>query len=161
MLATETYTQVTGWGDLRMAAALSTALLLPCLALFLAQRYAVERRGSYATITGKVRGDAAQAPIESVTLSGDQGVFTLTRGSSTVGRAPEATMRIDSREVSRVHAVVHVSEKDVVVEDRGSVNGSSINGTQFTGNRAIEDGDRVSFADFEFRVAIKRTEGNS
>jgi len=111
--------------------------------------------------TGKVRGDAAQAPIVSVTLSGDQGVFTLTRGSSTVGRAPEATMRIDSREVSRIHAVVHVSEKDVVVEDRGSVNGSSINGTPFTGNRPIEDGDRVSFADFEFRVAIKRTEGNS
>jgi pSer/pThr/pTyr-binding forkhead associated (FHA) protein len=112
-------------------------------------------------VTDKVRGEAAQAPIVSVTLSGDQGVFTLPRGSSTVGRAPEATMRIDSREVSRIHAVVHVSEKDVVVEDRGSVNGSSINGTPFTGNRAIEDGDRVSFADFEFRVAIKRTEGNS
>jgi iron(III) transport system permease protein len=53
VLATETYTQVTGWGDLRMAAALSTALLVPCLVLFLVQRYAVERRGSYATVTGK------------------------------------------------------------------------------------------------------------
>ncbi len=36
-----------------MAAALSTGLLLPCLALFLVQRYAVERRGSYVTVTGK------------------------------------------------------------------------------------------------------------
>jgi iron(III) transport system permease protein len=53
VLATETYTQVTGWGDLGMAAALSTALLLPCLALFVLQRYALERRGSYATVTGK------------------------------------------------------------------------------------------------------------
>ena len=63
--------------------------------------------------------------------------------------------------MSRIHAVLHVNEKDVIVEDRGSVNGSSINGTQFTGNRPIEDGDRVSFADFEFRVAFKRTEGHS
>ena len=107
------------------------------------------------------RPDHAQSPIASVTLSGDQGTFTITRGSSTVGRAPEATIRIDSREVSRIHAVLHVSEKDVVVEDRGSVNGSSINGTAFTGNRPLEDGDRVSFADFEFRIAITRTEGNS
>jgi iron(III) transport system permease protein len=52
VLATETYTQVTGWGDLKMAAALSAALLVPSLALFLVQRYWIER-GSYATITGK------------------------------------------------------------------------------------------------------------
>jgi hypothetical protein len=116
---------------------------------------------SPASDAARPRPAGGQAPISSVTLSGDQGTFTLVRGSSTVGRAPEATMRIDSREVSRIHAVIHVSDKDVVVEDRGSVNGSAINGTPFTGNRAIEDGDRLSFADFEFRVDIKRTEGNS
>jgi len=52
VLATETYTQITGWGDLGMAAALSGALLLPSLLLFVLQRYLVEGR-SYATITGK------------------------------------------------------------------------------------------------------------
>ena len=34
VLATETYTQITGWGDIGMAAALSAALLLPSLVLF-------------------------------------------------------------------------------------------------------------------------------
>ena len=53
VLATETYTQVTGWGDLRMAAALSAALLLPSLALFLVQRHALAGRGSHVTVTGK------------------------------------------------------------------------------------------------------------
>ncbi len=52
VLATETYTQITGWGDIGMAATLSTALLLPSLVLFVLQRYWVERR-SYATVTGK------------------------------------------------------------------------------------------------------------
>jgi iron(III) transport system permease protein len=53
VLATETYTQVTGWGDLRMAAALSTALLLPSLGLFLMQRYTLGGRGPHVTVTGK------------------------------------------------------------------------------------------------------------
>ena len=52
VLATETYTQVTGWGDLGMASALSAALLLLSLVLFAVQRYWVEGR-SYATVTGK------------------------------------------------------------------------------------------------------------
>jgi iron(III) transport system permease protein len=52
VLATETYTQVTGWGDLGMASALSAALLLLSLVLFAAQRYWVEGR-SYTTVTGK------------------------------------------------------------------------------------------------------------
>jgi iron(III) transport system permease protein len=52
VLATETYTQITGWGDIGMAAALSSALLLPSLVLFVLQRYWVEGR-SYVTITGK------------------------------------------------------------------------------------------------------------
>ena len=52
VLATETYTQVTGWGDLGMASALSAALLLLSLVLFAVQRYWVEGC-SYATVTGK------------------------------------------------------------------------------------------------------------
>jgi iron(III) transport system permease protein len=60
VLATETYTQVTGWGDLRMAAVLSGVLLVPSLALFLLQRYVVAG-GGYTTITGK-GGFAASPP---------------------------------------------------------------------------------------------------
>jgi pSer/pThr/pTyr-binding forkhead associated (FHA) protein len=98
--------------------------------------------------------------IASVQLSGDAGVFALPRGMSTVGRSPEATMRIDSREVSRVHAVVTVTEREVIVEDRDSANGTSINGRTITGATPLAAGDRLSFADFEFRVEFKWTEGN-
>ncbi len=52
VLATETYSQVTGWGDLGMASALSAALLLPSVALFATQRYWIEGR-SFVTVTGK------------------------------------------------------------------------------------------------------------
>ncbi len=104
--------------------------------------------------------ETTMAAIESVRLSGDLGVFVIPRGSATIGRATDATVRIDSREMSRVHAVMTVTDHDVIVEDRGSINGTSVNGTAISGRRALVHGDRVCFADFEFRLEVIQTEGN-
>ncbi|MGQ0735149.1 MAG: FHA domain-containing protein [Acidobacteriota bacterium] len=96
--------------------------------------------------------------IESVRLSGSEGVFVVPRGTIIVGRGMEATVRIDSREVSRVHAVLTITEQGVTVEERGSVNGTSVNGKPIVGSCPLAHDDRVSFADFEFRVEFNRTE---
>src|SRR3989440_7761607 len=66
VLPTEAYLQITGLFDLRGGAALSFALLLPALAVFLLQRYWVSRR-YYVTITGK---GAGQTPFDSVSPGG-------------------------------------------------------------------------------------------
>lgn len=52
LLPTEAYMQMSGWFDLSSAAVLSTALLLPAMGLFLANRIWVGKR-SYAVVTGK------------------------------------------------------------------------------------------------------------
>ena len=62
VLPTQAYLQITGLFDLRGGAVLSLVLLVPALAVFLAQRYWVGRR-SYVTVTGK---GAGQAPFDSV-----------------------------------------------------------------------------------------------
>ncbi|HEY3179306.1 MAG TPA: iron ABC transporter permease [Casimicrobiaceae bacterium] len=62
VLPTQAYLQITGLFDLRGGAALSFALLLPALIVFLLQRYWVSRR-FYVTITGK---GAGQTPFDSV-----------------------------------------------------------------------------------------------
>jgi pSer/pThr/pTyr-binding forkhead associated (FHA) protein len=97
--------------------------------------------------------------IESIKLTGDLGTYVIPRGTATVGRSGEATIRIDSREMSRIHAILSVTEREVIVEDRGSINGTSVNGTAISGRRTLVHGDRVCFADFEFRLEVKRTEG--
>jgi iron(III) transport system permease protein len=61
VLPTQAYLQITGLFDLRGGAALSFALLVPALAVFLAQRFWVGRR-AFVTITGK---GAGQAPFDS------------------------------------------------------------------------------------------------
>jgi hypothetical protein len=97
--------------------------------------------------------------ITSVELAGGGLTFTLGPGTATIGRSPDATVRIESRELSRIHAVVTVSSSDVVVEDRGSVNGTMVNGTRITGPTPLSAGDRLAFASVEFRVEVKWTEG--
>jgi pSer/pThr/pTyr-binding forkhead associated (FHA) protein len=98
--------------------------------------------------------------IESIKLTGDLGAYVIQRGTATVGRSGDATIRIDSREMSRIHAILSVTDREVIVEDRGSINGTSVNGTAISGRRTLVHGDRVCFADFEFRLEVKRTEGH-
>ncbi len=62
VLPTQAYLQITGLYDLRGGAALSFALLVPALAVFVLQRYWVSRR-FYVTVTGK---GAGQTPFDSV-----------------------------------------------------------------------------------------------
>lgn len=52
VLATEAYAQVTGNYDMSIAAVLSVMLVLPTLAVFLIQKYYIDKK-SYVTVTGK------------------------------------------------------------------------------------------------------------
>ena len=54
------------------------------------------------------------------------------------------------------HAAIMVSTSQVIVEDLGSENGTTINGTPIDGPCPLEDGDVVTFADLVFRVEITR-----
>lgn len=99
-------------------------------------------------------------PIRAMRLTGDFGEYDLPVGVSTVGRSSEATIRIDSREMSRIHATITVSPEFVTVEDGGSANGTSVNGAMIEGLRRLIDGDRLAFANYEFRVELLRLEGD-
>ncbi|MBI4264112.1 MAG: FHA domain-containing protein [Acidobacteria bacterium] len=97
--------------------------------------------------------------LTGVRLVGEVGAFTLPIGRSTIGRAPDVTVRIDSREMSRVHAVIVVTPADVLVHDQDSANGTSVNGADVKGAHPLAHGDRVAFASFEFRVELLRRPG--
>jgi pSer/pThr/pTyr-binding forkhead associated (FHA) protein len=97
--------------------------------------------------------------VRGMRLRGKRGVFTLPLGRSTVGRAPDVTVRIDSREISRVHAVILVEPLGASVEDQGSANGTTVNGKAARGVQPLADGDRVAFGGFEFAIELLRTGG--
>jgi DNA-binding winged helix-turn-helix (wHTH) protein len=86
--------------------------------------------------------------------SGDR-QFPLVDGAITIGRAPDAAIRIDSGGVSRHHARIVVNGNEAHVEDLGSKNGTFVDGKPVTGICRLLDGNelRVGPIALTFRVA--------
>lgn len=108
--------------------------------------------------TGPGKNDGVR-PIIGVRLSGASGAYDAPLGVSVIGRGPDAAIRINSKEVSRVHATVSATPTEVILEDQKSANGTTVNGAATEGPRMLVEGDRVSFGTFEFRVTFLRTDG--
>lgn len=72
-------------------------------------------------------------------------------GSTTVGRSPECTLRLDEPGISRLHARLLPTADGLLVEDLGSTNGSFINGKRVLRGEA-RPGDEIGFDTLRFRV---------
>lgn len=93
----------------------------------------------------------AEAPTRYLMLiEGDtETLFTLQQRTS-IGREPDNDIQVDTRFISRHHAVVHVGLHHTVIEDLGSTNGVVVNG-QRVHRRALGDGDMVQIGKSRFR----------
>jgi pSer/pThr/pTyr-binding forkhead associated (FHA) protein len=100
-------------------------------------------------------GPAPTGPITSIRLTGQLGKFQIPVGEFTIGRGQEASIRVDSREISRVHATLRIAADGVSVEDRNSANGTFVNGTRIMSQTPMAHGDLLSLAAVEFRVTFE------
>lgn len=66
----------------------------------------------------------------------------LTGSESVVGRSASTTISLDDDAISRKHAKVICLEKEVILEDLGSANGTFVNGERVT-RCVLHDGDKV------------------
>lgn len=83
-------------------------------------------------------------------LEGDtETLFTL-RLRTSIGREPDNDIQVDSRFISRHHALIHVGAHHTVIEDLGSTNGVAVNGQRVV-RRALSDGDLVVIGKSKFR----------
>lgn len=71
----------------------------------------------------------------------------LERSTTTFGRDPTCTVRLESEYVSRQHAALTRSGPLVIVSDRGSKNGVAVNGRP-TREEVVSPGDVIRFGDF-------------
>jgi diguanylate cyclase (GGDEF)-like protein len=70
-------------------------------------------------------------------------MFKLRTGSSLIGRAQNAEVRLVDDGVSRQHASVRYDGKTLAVNDLDSRNGTFVNGTKITQLTKLEDGDKI------------------
>jgi chromosome segregation ATPase len=71
-----------------------------------------------------------------------------------IGRAPSCEMQIESTSVSRHHALVHLSAREVIIEDLNSTNGVLVNGRRIS-RQLLNDGDLLTIGDTQFRLRLK------
>jgi EAL domain-containing protein (putative c-di-GMP-specific phosphodiesterase class I) len=73
----------------------------------------------------------------------------------TIGRLAPADLVVNSSRVSREHAAIHCREGHYVVYDRGSTNGTFVNGQRIQ-EVELQDGDTLVIADVEFTFGGSR-----
>jgi len=85
----------------------------------------------------------------------------LTEGQFAVGRSGTCQLSLDDPLVSRRHAVFHVADAVVKVEDLGSRNGVIVNGARVEGTVELQVGDRVLIGSQELTLLATRDGGPS
>lgn len=69
-----------------------------------------------------------------------------------IGRSPDAELTIDDETVSRRHAELRGDRSGLEIEDRGSSNGTTLNGNDIAGPITLHDGDLVGLGSATFLV---------
>ena len=75
-----------------------------------------------------------------------------TRPVLMVGRRADCDVVLSDETVSRVHAAIMLFAGQWVLDDRGSTNGTRVNGRRVWGATVVGPGDRVSFGRSTFRL---------
>jgi DNA-binding winged helix-turn-helix (wHTH) protein len=92
-------------------------------------------------------------------LVADERRFALPGGEATIGRDPDCDVWLDAPGVSRRHARIHTSANgDVILEDRGSTNGTYVRKARISGPTPLADGDEIHVGSV---VLTFRTAGRS
>jgi pSer/pThr/pTyr-binding forkhead associated (FHA) protein len=124
-------------------------LLIALLFLFL---FVVMRTG-----IGLVRGQGRKDEAWTVAIQHGprelRGVKIRVAGPVIVGRAPGADIVIGASYVSGRHARFSLLGENLIVEDLGSTNGTTVNGVLIHGAEQLNSGDVVGIGDVTIRVS--------
>src|SRR5262245_55542196 len=81
---------------------------------------------------------------------------TLTQGVIKIGKVPSAHLQIADDGVSRMHAIIEVTGREVHLIDLGSTRGTFVNGKKINKAR-LETGDAITVGDTRIEIAIGDT----
>ncbi|MGH8261244.1 MAG: FHA domain-containing protein [Steroidobacteraceae bacterium] len=90
-----------------------------------------------------------------IRMEGDGEVVHVLGRKTSIGRTPENDVQIDTKFVSRHHAVILAGPAHAIIEDLNSTNGVLVNGRRVT-RQSLKDGDAITVGKTQFRFAVRR-----
>src|SRR5450759_1708567 len=81
----------------------------------------------------------------------------LIREEITIGRVDGNTIRLTEQNVSRKHARLTLRSGALRIEDLGSYNGTSLNGSALSGVATLKDGDVILIGDYRLGIQEEKT----
>jgi len=108
--------------------------------------------------------DSAAQTGEEITLEGPARVLIRTSGNTEfvhvlgrrtrIGRGSDNELVLDTKHISRYHAVLLAGPVHTSIEDLNSTNGVFVNGKRVS-RQALKDGDRVTVGRTQFRYTVR------
>jgi chromosome segregation ATPase len=95
-----------------------------------------------------------ECTAELIRIDGQHNTSHVLARRTRVGRAPGCEIQIESTSVSRHHALLLMSPRDVIIEDLNSTNGVLVNGRKIS-RHLLHDGDVLAIGDAQFRLSVK------
>ena len=99
---------------------------------------------------------AAKAPallyVESGARRGTD--YRINVGTTTIGRAGDNDVIVDDETVSRQHALIREENGRFTLHDRGSLDGTYVNGEKIRGPMTLQDGDEIGMGNTVFRFKV-------
>ena len=134
-----------------------------CAAEAQARQVPAEPAGQEArTRVGPTAGEVSRAPrvakagallyVESGSRAGTD--YRLNVGSTGIGRASDNDVTVDDETVSRQHAMIREDRGHFTLQDRGSLDGTLLNGAKIRGAVTLQDGDEIGMGNTVLRFKI-------
>ena len=83
--------------------------------------------------------------------AGKDRVFTLRTAATSIGRALDNDLVLESTDVSRHHARIEYGDGGYRLVDLGSTNGTRLNGQQVRGTVPLHEGDQIEFGSLQLQ----------
>ncbi|HEX6739421.1 MAG TPA: FHA domain-containing protein, partial [Vicinamibacteria bacterium] len=107
------------------------------------------------------RARSSSLPVRRCRLAWSGGRVTLGEGEHILGRSPDLDVYLNSPSVSRRHARLRISAKEVTLEDLGSKNGTYLHGERLESPARLQDGDELRLGSIRIKFRVVGAEGST
>ena len=97
---------------------------------------------------------AADCSAELIRIDGERHIVYPVARRTRIGRAPACELQLDSTSVSRHHALLLKSARELIIEDLNSTNGVLVNGRKIS-RQLLKDGDLLTLGEVQLRCSLK------